>query len=175
MKKIAILLMLIVIAGISANAQTLKGKRYRGYVDVMVGPGNDGVYREFNTLSYGLTTSHGFQLNPYLFFGGGVGVYYCDFDNFKGDYAVPIFANFRANLSKGRVSPYFDAKMGYSASEVSGFYASPSFGLRIGLKRKFGINIQVGYSAQGYSYYAYRYTPKKAYLHNVNFSIGFDW
>lgn len=174
MKKITVLLLLIVIVGISANAQTLQGKRYRGYVDICVSPGNDGVYHDLNAMGYAAITSHGFQFNPYIFLGGGVGVHYCTFDHFNLEVAVPIFANFRANFSSGKVSPYFDAKLGYSASEIRGLYASPSIGVRIGLKRKFGINIQIGYSAQGYSYIDY-YFPEKAYLHSVNASIGFDW
>lgn len=174
MKKILVFLIFSIV-GFCANAQTLDGKRYRGYVDFIVSPGNDGVYHDINTLGFGGMTSHGYQFNQHIFLGAGMGVQYYRFDNFTSGTAVPVFGNFRANFTKTRVSPYFDAKIGYSVVDVKGVFISPSFGIRFGMKNNVGINLQVGYSLQGYKYSGYYYIPEQAYVHSVNISLGVDW
>ena len=166
MKKILIFLLFSMV-GFCANGQTLEGKRYRGYADFMVSPGNDGVFYGINTLGIGSMTSHGYQFNQHIFLGAGMGVQYYRFEHFKSGIAVPVFGNFRANFTKTRVSPYFDAKIGYSIVDVLGVFISPSFGVRFGMKNNVGINLQVGYSLQGYRY--------EEYVHSVNISLGVDW
>lgn len=172
------MLLILAFAGLSVNAQSLDGNRYRGYVDFNVSPGNDGVYYELNTLGFGITTSHGYQINPYLYVGAGFGVQFGKFDNFESSISIPIFANFRANFTNKNVSPYFDAKIGYSTVDLEGLFLSPSFGVRFGLKNNMGINLQIGYSLQRYNYVDYYMSYfyfDKANLHSVNISLGIDW
>lgn len=177
MRKLFMFLVLA-LAGLSVNAQVLYGNRYRGFVDFNVSPGNDGVYYEMNTLGFGITTSQGYQINPYVYVGAGLGVQYCNFDNFESSVSVPIFANLRANFTRGMISPFFDAKIGYSTVDLEGLFLSPSFGVRFGLRNNMGINLQVGYTLQGYDYVDYHlyYSHlEKAYQHSVNISLGIDW
>ncbi len=174
MKK-SLLFLLLALASVSLCAQSLKGNSYKGYADISLSPGNDGVYYKVNTMGYGLTTSQGYQINPYIYVGAGFGVQLYTMNNFETGVALPIFTNFRANFTKTKVSPFFDAKIGYSVVDLKGWFLSPSFGVRIGLNDNLGINIKVGYSAQEFSYWAYRYTPKDSYIHSANISIGLDW
>lgn len=181
MKKILIAL-LSLLTVLQLDAQTLHGHRYRGFVDASFLVGNDGVYKDFNTTGGGISTSHGYQLNPYIFLGGGVAYHYYNSDYFDGHSAVPVFANFRVNMNSNKISPFFDAKVGYSAGDFEGVYASPSFGVRIGLKENLGINFSVGYTAQGFKYEDYdiigRYhisTTEKSFIHSLTISVGLDF
>ena len=175
MKKILIFL-LYSLAGFSIHAQTLETKRYKGYADFQVSTGNDGVYYKINTLAFGGITSHGYQVNPHIFFGSGIGVQYYNFRNFDTGVAVPVFANLRANITKTMVSPYFDVKIGYSVVDIKGVFISPSIGVRLGISDNEAINLQFGYCLQGYKYYDYYYYfPEQAYVHSLNISLGFEW
>ena len=162
-------------ASVSLCAQSLKSNTYKGYADFSLSPGNDGVYYKINTMGYALTTSQGYQINPYIYVGAGLGVHLYSMDNFDTSVALPIFANFRANFTKTKVSPFFDAKIGYSVIDLKGLYLSPSLGVRIGLSDNLGLNIKFGYSLQGYKYNGYYYIPEQAYVHSVNISLGLDW
>ena len=174
MKK-SLFCLLLAMASVSLCAQSLKGNSYKGYVDFSLSPGNDGVYYKVNTMGYALTTSQGYQINPYIYLGAGLGVHLYSMDNFETSVALPIFANFRVNFTKTKVSPFFDAKIGYSVVDLKGLYLSPSLGVRIGLSDNLGLNIKVGYSAQKFTYWAYKYTIKDSYIHSANISIGLDW
>lgn len=174
MKK-SLFFLLLAMASVSLCAQSLKGNSYKGYADFSLSPGNDGVYYKVNTMGYALTTSQGYQINPYIYLGAGLGVHLYSMDNFETSVALPIFANFRVNFTKTKVSPFFDAKIGYSVVDLKGLYLSPSLGVRIGLSDNLGLNIKVGYSAQKFTYWAYKYTIKDSYIHSANISIGLDW
>lgn len=174
MKK-SILFILLALISVLLNAQTLEGERYKGYVDFFVSPGNDGVYYKINTIGVGGITSHGYQVNPHIFFGSGIGVQYFKFRNFDSGVAVPVFGNFRANFTKTLVSPYFDVKIGYSIVDVKGVFISPSIGFRLGIMDNEAINLQFSYNLQGYKYYDYYYFSKQAYAHCLNISLGFEW
>ena len=83
-------------------------------------------------MGYGLTTSQGYQINPYIYVGAGFGVHIYTKDNFETSLALPIFTNFRANFTKTKVSPFFDAKIGYSIVDLKGWFLSPSIGVGAG-------------------------------------------
>lgn len=110
---------------------------YKGFIDLgyTFGVGDWGEDR----MSF--STSHGYQFNPYLFAGIGIGAnYYFDSELF----AIPIFAHIRANFIDNKVSPYVDFKIGYSPNlDFEGFYMSPSIGCKIG-----AFNVGVGYVMQ---------------------------
>lgn len=74
-----------------------------------------------------INASLGYQFNPYIYVGGGVGgAYFIDEEVF----AIPIFANFRADFINNRISPFVDVKGGYSPADLKGGYASVSGGCR---------------------------------------------
>lgn len=123
-----------------------------------------------------LTTSHGYQFNPYFYLGAGVGIdYYTDASLF----AVPIFANIRITPLKRRVTPYIDAKIGYSTIDVEGLYFTPTVGCRIGLSESAGLNIGLGYSLQQsdvlYYYYDYGYSSVSKEISGFSLKIGLDF
>ena len=101
-----------------ANAQNTLKNCYRGFVDAGYSIGI-GDY-EFGRFE--VNTTHGYQVNPYFFFGAGLGLHFMseyetagmdialDYRESKVD--IPVFANVRCNFSKGKVSPYIDVKGG---------------------------------------------------------------
>ncbi len=56
-----------------------------------------------------------------------------------GIFQMPIFADFRGNIisqESRMVVPYWNVDLGYSVSRIySGFYASPTIGIRVGMPR----------------------------------------
>ena len=54
-------------------------------------------------------TTHGFQFNPYLYVGAGAGIRLGDSYT-----AIPIYADVNYTMLKKKVSPFIDAKIGYS-------------------------------------------------------------
>lgn len=96
---------------------------------------------------FSATTTHGAQINPYIYVGGGLGIYYnIDFEGA----AVPIYADFKVNVLKGRISPVLDMRLGYSAGEISGLYASIMPGCQFGLKGKTALTLSLGYEFFGW-------------------------
>lgn len=187
MKKL-LLLLALTLGFTAAHAQYLKGHRYRGYAENQLLVGNDGVYEGCNTYGGGVVTSHGYQINPHIFVGGGIGLSYYKFDEIEGsdendgNLAVPLFANARFNFGSGRVTPYVDAKLGYAVGDLQGLYASPAVGVRIGIKGKFAINVSTGYTAQQYTYedsyytrHKLHYSEKKKFAHTFTLSVGVEW
>lgn len=109
---------------------------YKGLFDFgySFGVGDYGVDR------FEIATSHGYQWNPYAYVGAGIGLnYYSDASSF----AIPVFVNSRFYFLNSGISPYFDAKVGYSFGDIEGFYVAPSFGCKIGC-----FNLSVGYTMQ---------------------------
>lgn len=114
---------------------------YRGFVDfggaVEVGDYGDGVIS--------LSTSHGYQFNPYFFLGAGVGLDY----HFGWETVfIPIFADARVNFMDRKITPFFDLKIGYSVADGQGFYMNPSVGVNFGFSPRFGLNASIGYNLQ---------------------------
>ena len=181
MKKLLFTL-LMVISALSANAQS----GYRGFADVNFIAGCDGVWSGFNTIGGGVSTTHGYQFNPYVFLGGGVRFQYHNFDNFDNSCSLPIYAAFRVNMMNRNVSPFADVKLGYSVADITGLYFSPSFGVRIKMSDKIALTPSIGYSLQGddyeesifhYSRYGSYYThdSQSKYMHCLNLSFGIEF
>ena len=105
-----------------------------------------------------LSTTHGYQLNPYLFFGAGVGMQIKDANgwDFAFDVLFPVFADFRANFNKKRISPFGLLRIGYAINTheelKGGIYLNPSLGYRFGLNKKLAINVSLGYLFQQMEY-----------------------
>ena len=67
MKKIYLFLIVICSFALSANAQNVSGKCYRGFADLgyTIGLGDYKMGR------FEINTSHGYQFSPYFFLGAG--------------------------------------------------------------------------------------------------------
>ncbi len=118
---------------------TLKG--YKGFVD----GGYHVDVSDYSADKIEFFTSHGYQFNNYIFLGAGVGVSY--FNDWEST-AIPVFANFRVNFTKHKVTPFADLKIGYSSGDIEGGYGSTALGVRFGLKNKKALNLRLEYSYQ---------------------------
>lgn len=142
---------------------------YKGFIDAgyAFGVGDYGADRVL------VTTSHGYQVNPYFFAGAGAGFnYYTDGEVF----GVPIFADFRGTfpIKNTKVAPFIDMKIGYTVADVEGFYLAPSIGVRFATSNKVGINIGIGYEMQKAEVYDY-YGSDTATIGGFAIKLGFDF
>lgn len=151
MKRLITFFMLVImtVAALSAR-QPEKG--YRGFIDWSNSLGTVDIWYPGNTettLYTGLSTSHGYQFNPWLFVGAGIGLERCG----KIDsWLAPAYLQGRTDLQFGRFTPFGDIRLGYNLSQGGGLYFSPSIGYRFNWGRKMGINLGVGLTVQRYSY-----------------------
>ncbi|MBQ9076981.1 MAG: hypothetical protein IJY31_03965 [Muribaculaceae bacterium] len=146
---------------------------YKGFVDF----GYIFDLSDYDAGKIEFMTSHGYQFNPYFYLGAGVGLHY--YTSVK-ELCVPLFANVRANLMKGMVSPFIDGKVGYSLGEIDGFYFSPSIGCRIAVAERIGINLSLGYVMQCadifyYNLYFGTYGIKTEVVSGLSLKIGVDF
>jgi len=158
----------------STNSGYTPLRGYKGFVDVGYSIGT-GDY-DFDRVE--ISTTHGYQFNDFLFVGGGMGMhYYSDLDD---EYAVPVFANFRANFMRGKVVPFGDVKLGYTVGDiVEGAYGAIGVGVRFALKGKKALNLSLSYTAQDvdvdyYGYYDYYYSDEET-LGAFSIKIGFEF
>lgn len=129
-------------------------KGYRGFVDAEYYVSIDAMSKS----RFGFTTSHGYQLLPYLYVGVGFGMQFITgmYDpqkqltyGKKTFVPIPVFADVRLDLYKYKYSPFIDVRLGKMMGDKAfGLMFNPSVGCRIGLKGSFAINVGVGYSLQ---------------------------
>ena len=153
-------------------------KGYKGFVEVG-GAAAVGY-------SAGIYTSHGYQFNPYIYTGAGIGfgaVAYTD--NPLDDLILPIFAECRVNLlnpNRIKYTPYLSAQIGGSfLKDTQGIYGHLSFGYRFPLNDLFGgaaFITSLGYqitkcSRQRDWGWHYTYTPY--FTHAISLRLGFEF
>lgn len=154
-RTILLLLAIIAFAHVSEARQPKRG--YRGFLEwsSSVRSDNYGVFNIHGDLIMqressfytGLTTSHGYQINPMFFVGAGLGMERCGkLDN----WVVPIFLQGRIDLKFGKFTPFGDLRLGANLAEGAGIYFSPSIGYRFNWGRKMGVNIGAGLTLAGY-------------------------
>lgn len=153
MKK-TLLFILMLFAFQMMSAQNESGGCYRGFVDggYTIGIGD----YEFGRFE--INTSHGYQINPYLFIGGGTGFHFMPkyetpnmniaHDKRDSNVDIPVFANIRANFSKGKITPFVDGKAGTYVTNNGGLYINTSVGCRYALDKKQAVNVSVGYTIE---------------------------
>lgn len=153
MRKVLSLAVLL-LSVIGALAQNTSKNSYRGYVDAgySVGVG------DYDFGRFEVNTSHGYQVNPYLFFGAGTGLHFMFSYETKGMdipldvresmVDVPVFANVRCNFLKKKVSPFIDVKGGTFVTNNGGLYVNASVGCRFSINAKQAINLFVGYATE---------------------------
>lgn len=101
---------------------------YRGFAEIGYTFGTG----DFSVGRFELSTSHGYQFNPYLFFGGGIGVNLYKKESMhwsvgglidgKAETSIrmfPIYADFRGNFTQeGPFIPFAGIKIGYAFGRV---------------------------------------------------------
>ncbi len=179
---------------------------YRGFVDWTnrIYKNNSFSYYNHTNFCPGISTSHGYQFNSWLFAGVGIDYtledcgYYIWDKNDKShyhlkfdptNYFLSIFADVRTDLQFGKFTPFADLRIGMNATSSGKVYFSPSIGYRFNWGRKVGLNLGVGYTLDGYSYSEYKqvetiygYTTLvptgnkiNRYLSSFTFRVGIDF
>ena len=143
MKKLFMTFVMVALLGTTAFAQ--EAKSYRGFTDFSYSLGVGDKSENFDR--YTLSTTHGYQLDDMFFVGAGVSFEYVR------DIAaslVPIYADVRMDipLHSRSIKPFVDAKIGYAAGEVDGFYFAPTIGVRVPVRFVKAMNFGFGYKLQ---------------------------
>ena len=176
MKKVIIALALILGLSIGASAQDYSVKRgYKGFIE----GGYTTIVSGYNSGKIDLSTTHGYQFNPYVFVGAGLAA---DCYTQSLYFVMPVFANVRVTPLNGNITPYVDLKGGYSpVGYFEGLYLAPTIGCRFGLTRRVGLNVGIGYSLQQTNTKYYEWDPldkienKTMNFHGLSFKFGFDF
>ena len=109
-------------------------KGYRGCVDL---GGFFGLNNTFDSYAaFMLSTSHGYQINPYFYFGVGIGVnvykYHSSYtwtELEDTDTFIPFYVDFRVfPIGRKRVTPFVGMKLGYSVSTMEEVEDGGNFG-----------------------------------------------
>ena len=191
MKKILVLLAVLFTSQVMC-AQNISTGCYRGFVDggYTLGIGD----YDFGRLE--INTSHGYQINPFFFIGGGLGFHFMSEYKTKGmDIAldqreskvdIPIFANLRANFNKGKITPFVDGRAGTYVTNNGGLYLNLSAGCRFALNEKQAIDVSVGYSMEKLEFETferfisskrmdYSRSPRKLDTEGIAIKVGFEF
>lgn len=150
---------------LNSNAQTYKGSIEGG--------------RTLHTDDMGLFsttdiyTTHGVQINPHFYVGAGAGVRLGD------DYtSIPLYGSVRYTILKKKVSPFIDAKIGYSILDAAGFYMNPGAGVSWNFYKNLSAFLKVGYTYNANHYESWQKphdSTTDIYPHGVSVSIGFGF
>lgn len=128
-------------------------KGYRGFVDVEYFLSIDAMSKG----RFGFSTSHGYQVLPYLYVGAGAGMQFITNMRTMADggtahktfVPIPVFADVRLDLYKNKISPFLDVRVGkVFGDKAFGMMLNPSVGCRYELKNNLALNLSVGYSMQ---------------------------
>lgn len=105
-----------------------------------------------------LSSTHGYQFNPYIFLGGGLGLHIMskyktpnmDIPLDSRDFMIdmPIYAETRITFIDGSISPFIAARGGYYLTHSGGLYINASVGCRFAIGINHAINVFLGYSSE---------------------------
>ncbi|MBP3739393.1 MAG: outer membrane beta-barrel protein [Muribaculaceae bacterium] len=143
MRKLVMTLVVATLFATTAFAQNAKS--YRGFTDLSYTLGVGETSEDFDRFT--LSTTHGYQLDDMFFVGAGVSFEYV---RDAAVALVPIYADVRMDIPlRGRsIKPFVDAKIGYAAGQVDGFYFAPTVGVRVPVKFVKAMNFGFGYKLQ---------------------------
>lgn len=133
------------------QAQGLQ-KGYRGIVDA----GYCLYTSQMDPSTFEVTTSHGYQFNPYIYLGAGLGFDFtgeCKYGDISGKpynkreskVDIPLFFNARANFTNTKFSPFADTRIGAYVNNDGNIYANLALGARYGISDDLGLSFSVGY------------------------------
>ena len=122
-------------------------KGYRTQIEQTIDFGDFGAF--------GYDAIFGYQFNSHLQLGGGIGLRALS-DEVTGDgFGVPLYADFKVNFLKTKVTPFFDLKAGSLITADPTFYFSPSVGVKIHFSKARALSISTGVAWAGCEYYDY--------------------
>lgn len=189
MKKIFILLTVLITA---AGCFAQSGKGYHGFADLgyTIGVG------DYDFGRFGISTTHGYQVNPYFFVGGGVGFHFMQSYKTKGvdialderdsKVSIPLFADFRGTFTKHKFAPFVDLKLGYFVTNNDGFYGNVSAGCRMKVKGNQAVSLSIGYTYEKLEFETfdsftnhtsmnYTRSPRKLDCEGISIKVGYEF
>lgn len=143
MKKLFVTLVVAAMVATVAFAQDAKS--YRGFTDLSYTLGVGDTSEDFDRFT--LSTTHGYQLDDMFFVGAGLSFEYV---RDAAVALVPIYADVRMDipLRSRSIKPFVDAKVGYAAGQLDGFYFAPTVGVRVPVRFVQAMNFGLGYKLQ---------------------------
>lgn len=106
-------------------------------------------------VTFGYDAIFGYQFNSHLQLGGGIGLRAFS-DEVRGDgFGVPLYADFKVNFLKTKVTPFFALKAGSLITADPTFYFSTSVGVKIHFSKARALSISTGVAWAGCDYYDY--------------------
>jgi len=145
------------------NKNYTLAKGYHGMLDLGYSIGC-GSYT-FNRFE--INTTHGYQFNPYVFLGGGIGFHFMSQYNINEKQLIsfnyryhyidlPIFADAKFTLINGTITPFVDAKAGFFITHGGGTYINGSVGCRFAVWGRQAFNISIGYTYENLQFDTYK-------------------
>ena len=166
-------------ACVSVFAQNSAGNCYRGFIDAGYSLGvGDYTFGRFE-----VHTSHGYQVSPYFFIGLGVGMhltpsYSSIIEARDSEVDIPGYFDMRINFSKGKLSPFFDGRLGTYLNHNGGLYYNLALGLRLATSRKQAIYLAVGYARSQMEFVHYQVKNNildKETYESITLRLGFEF
>lgn len=117
---------------------------YRGFVDLGGGLG----ITSGSKFTVGLSTVHGYQAAPFLFFGVGIAANDMVWGDSEDAIVTPVFGDIRFDMGAGKFTPFVDLRGGYDFICGNGLYLNPAIGVHYAKSDNFGFNLSVGYEHQ---------------------------
>ena len=143
-----------------------------------------------------INTSHGYQCNPYLYVGGGIGWHFMSkyatphmdipLDTRNAQIDIPVFANIRWTCMNAHITPFVDGKVGYYVTHSGGIYTNVSAGCRFYIYGHQAISISVGYTKEDLEFQTFdRFTShsnldyirnnRKLGTEGISMKIGYEF
>ena len=150
---------------LATTAFAQEAKNYRGFTDLGYSLGVGHNSDDFDR--YTLSTTHGYQLSDMFFLGAGVSFEYV---RDVSATLVPIYADLRMDLPlrSSNIKPFVDAKVGYAAGVLDGFYFAPTVGLRVPVHFVKAMNFGIGYKMQ-------RLQDAEVNTNAITFNVGIEF
>lgn len=151
-KRAFIVLLLFIVISIDIEAKQPQ-KGYRGFVDWSNDVRGENLYghKELHRTYFfsGISTTHGYQFNSWLF--TGLGINY-EYSSKAEEHILAPYIDLRSDLKLGKFTPFGDLRIGYSLTNCGGLYFSPTIGYRLSIGNKLGVNLGAGITLKGYNH-----------------------
>lgn len=151
---------------------------YRGFLDLAGGIGITPGSR----LMVGISTVHGYQAAPFLFFGVGIAAndiawkqQWRSYEDSNDGFVTPVFGDIHLDMGAGRFSPFIDMRGGYDFICGNGIYLNPSIGVHYAMSDNFGLNLAIGYEHQGAKNEFYYDGNEKKSVNYLSMKLGIDF
>lgn len=169
-RKIHLLLTALMLSFTMAANEPQKG--YRGFVDTNVDLSfQQGAYGDnTTTVYYGISTSHGCQINRHYFLGAGLMFERHHPVSHNSGFGFPVYLHARTDWTFGKFPLYGDVRIGGVILGDYRLYLSPTVGYRLNLGRKSNLNFGIGLNLRGY-----RWSDEKALHPQLAVRVGIDF